>query len=96
MIVANPDLKAIYAITGPEGEGAAAAVQQAGKAGQIKIYSYGANESEVAGLKKGVFAALCSQPGLCGGRAKGVKATISRTSSRRRRANQFYNWIRSW
>lgn len=76
MIVANPDLKAIYAITGPEGEGAAAAVQQAGKVGQIKIYSYGANEAEVAGLKRGVFAALCGQPGYAVGE-QGVKAAIS-------------------
>jgi ribose transport system substrate-binding protein len=76
MIVANPDLKAIYAITGPEGEGAAAAVQQAGKAGQIKIYSYGANESEVAGLKRGIFTALYGQPALALGE-EGVKAAIS-------------------
>jgi ribose transport system substrate-binding protein len=76
MIVANPDLKAIYAITGPEGEGAAAAVQQAGKAGQIKIYSYGANEAEVAGLKRGIFTALYGQPALGLGE-EGVKAAIS-------------------
>jgi ribose transport system substrate-binding protein len=76
MIVANPDLKAIYAISGPEGEGAAAAVQQAGKTGQIKLYSYGANEAEVAGLKKGVFAALCGQPALGMGQ-EAVKAAIS-------------------
>jgi ribose transport system substrate-binding protein len=76
MIVANPDLKAIYAITGPEGEGAAAAVQQAGKAGQIKIFSYGANEAEVAGLKSGVFAGLCGQPALGMGQ-EAIKAALS-------------------
>jgi len=76
MIVANPDLKVIYSITGPEGEGAAAAVQQAGKAGQIKIYSYGANEAEVAALKRGVIAALNGQP-LYGLGQDAVKAAIS-------------------
>jgi ribose transport system substrate-binding protein len=85
MIVANPDLKAIYAITGPEGEGAAAAVQQAGKAGQIKIYSYGANEAEVAGLKRGVFAGLCGQPALGMG-AEAVKAAISYLKSAKKGA----------
>ncbi len=85
MIVANPDLKAIYAITGPEGEGAAAAVQQAGKVGQIKIYSYGANEAEVAGLKRGVFAALCGQPGYAVGE-EGVKAAISYLQSAKKGA----------
>ncbi|GGL93299.1 sugar ABC transporter substrate-binding protein [Nakamurella endophytica] len=76
MIVAHPDLKAIYAISGPEGEGAGAAVQQAGKAGQIKVYSYGANEAEVAGLKSGVFSALMGQPAYGLGQ-EGVKAAIS-------------------
>lgn len=41
-IIAHPDLKAIYASTGPEGQGAAAAVAQAHKQGQIKIFSYDA------------------------------------------------------
>jgi ribose transport system substrate-binding protein len=76
LIVANPDLKAIYAISGPEGEGAAAAVQQAGKAGKIKVYSYGADQAEVAGLKSGVFAALAGQP-AAGQGAAGAKAMIA-------------------
>ena len=76
MIVAHPDLRFLYAITGPEGEGAAAAVQQSGKAKQIKVYSYGANESEVLGLKRGVYAALCGQPGYAIGE-EGVKEAIA-------------------
>ncbi|HUO35361.1 MAG TPA: substrate-binding domain-containing protein [Candidatus Acidoferrum sp.] len=75
MIVANPDLKVIYSITGPEGEGAAAAIKQAGKAGQIKLYSYGANEAEVAALKSGVVQALYGQP-MYGLGQEGVKAAI--------------------
>ncbi|MCU1509403.1 MAG: ribose transport system substrate-binding protein [Actinomycetota bacterium] len=76
LIVAHPDLKALYAISGPEGEGAANAVAQAGKSGQIKVYSYGANEAEVAGLKSGVFSALEGQPAYGLG-VEGVKAAIS-------------------
>jgi ribose transport system substrate-binding protein len=62
MIVANPDLKAVYAISGPEGEGAAAAVKQAGKQGQIKVYAYDATPGEVDALKSGDITALISQP----------------------------------
>lgn len=75
MIVANPDLKVIYSITGPEGEGAAAAVRQAGLAGKIKVYSYGANEAEVVALKTGVINALYGQPSYGLGQ-EGVKAAI--------------------
>jgi ribose transport system substrate-binding protein len=76
LIVAHPDLKALYAVSGPEGEGMAAAVQQAGKAGQIKVYSYGANEAEVVGLKKSIFTALYGQPSYALGQ-EGVKAALS-------------------
>lgn len=76
LIVAHPDLKALYAISGPEGEGAAAAVKQAGKSGQIKVYSYGANEAEVVGLKSGLFSALEGQPAYGLG-VEGVKNAIA-------------------
>jgi ABC-type sugar transport system substrate-binding protein len=62
LIVAHPDLKAVYAIAGPEGEGAAAAVKQAGKQGQIKVYAYDATPGEVEYLKSGDIVALISQP----------------------------------
>src|SRR4051794_35625008 len=62
MIVAHPDLKAVYAISGPEGEGAAAAVKQAGKQGKIKVYAYDATPGEVEALKAGDITALISQP----------------------------------
>jgi ribose transport system substrate-binding protein len=62
LIVAHPDLKAVYAISGVEGEGAAAAVKQAGKQGKIKVYAYDATPGEVAFLKAGDIAALIAQP----------------------------------
>jgi ABC-type sugar transport system substrate-binding protein len=62
MIIAHPDLVAIYAISGPEGEGAASAVKQAGKSGQIKVYAYDASPGEVEALKNGDIEALISQP----------------------------------
>lgn len=60
-IIAHPDLKAIYASTGPEGQGAAAAVAQAHKQGQIKIFSYDAPPALVAALKAGEVQALYAQ-----------------------------------
>jgi hypothetical protein len=41
-ILAHPDLTLIIASTGPEGQGAAAAVAQAGKKGKIKILAFDA------------------------------------------------------
>jgi ribose transport system substrate-binding protein len=75
LITGNPDLKAIYAVSGPEGEGAAAAVQEAGKSGEIKVYAYDATPGEVDALKAGTISALLAQPaGTIG--AEGVKAAI--------------------
>lgn len=61
LLVAHPDLKAVYAATGPEGGGAAAAIQQAGKQGQVKLYSYDATPDVVAALKAGTITALLAQ-----------------------------------
>jgi ABC-type sugar transport system substrate-binding protein len=61
MIVANPDLKAIYAVSGPEGAGAAAAVEQAGKTGEIAIYTYDATPEVVQGLQNGTITAALAQ-----------------------------------
>jgi ribose transport system substrate-binding protein len=69
-IVANPDLKAVYASTGPEGEGAAAAVAQAGKQGQIQVYSFDATPAVVAALRAGTITALSAQsPNLISAKA---------------------------
>jgi ribose transport system substrate-binding protein len=76
LIAAHPDLKAIYAISGPEGTGAAAAVAQAGKTGQIKIYTYDATPEIVQDLQKGTIrAALAQSPYEMGVNA--VKAIIA-------------------
>lgn len=61
MILAHPDLKAIYSVSGPEGEGAAAAVRQAGKVGKIAVFSYEATPPSVTALKSGAITALLSQ-----------------------------------
>lgn len=61
LMLAHPDLKAVYAVSGPEGEGAAAAVQQAGKQGKVKVFAYDATPSEVAALKAGTIDALLAQ-----------------------------------
>jgi ribose transport system substrate-binding protein len=60
-IAANPDLKAVYASSGPEGAGAAAAVQGAGKAGQIKVYTFDATPAVVAALRSGAITAASAQ-----------------------------------
>ena len=61
-IVGNPDLKAVYTTSGPSGEGAVTAVQQAGKSGEILIYSFDATPPIVQGLRDGEVAALLAQP----------------------------------
>jgi len=75
LILANPDLKAIYAVSGPEGEGAAAAIQQAGKQGEILLFTYDATPDVVSGLQDGtVTGALAQSPYLMG--ELGVKAIL--------------------
>lgn len=61
MIIANPDLKLIIAATGPDGVGAAAAIAQAGKAGDIALIAFDAVPSEVEALRDGVITALIAQ-----------------------------------
>lgn len=70
LLLAHPDLSVIIASTGPEGQGAAAAVQQAGKAGQVKIWAYDAVPAEVDALRNGVITVLAAKPAqLMGQRA---------------------------
>lgn len=76
MITKNPDLTGIYAISGPEGEGVAAAVEEAGKTGKIKVYAYDATPGEVEALRAGTITALLAQPaGLLG--SEGVKKLVA-------------------
>lgn len=60
-IVANPDLKAIWATAGVEGVGAAAAVKAAGKVGKVAIYAYDTEPNEVTLLKQHVIYGLIAQ-----------------------------------
>ena len=61
-IVANPNLKAVYTVTGPEGQGAAAAISAAGKSGEILVYSFDAIPLLQDALRDGVVRALIAQP----------------------------------
>jgi ribose transport system substrate-binding protein len=70
MITGNPDLRAIYAVSGPEGEGAAAAVEEAGLTGEVAVYAWDATPGEVEALRNGTITALLAQPaGLIGAEA---------------------------
>jgi len=61
LIIANPDLKLIVAATGPDAVGAAAAVEQADKVGEIAIIAFDAIEPEVDALRSGTISALIAQ-----------------------------------
>lgn len=61
MILANPDLKLIIAADGPDGVGAAAAIQQAGKVGEITLIAFDAVPPEVDALRAGTISALIAQ-----------------------------------
>jgi len=60
-IIANKDLKLIIAATGPDAVGAAAAVKQAGKQGDIAVIAFDAVPPEVAALKEGTIDVLIAQ-----------------------------------
>lgn len=61
LIIANPDLKLIIAAAGPDGVGAAAAIEQAGKAGEITLIAFDAIPPEVDALRAGTISALIAQ-----------------------------------
>jgi ribose transport system substrate-binding protein len=61
-LLAHPNLKVIIAPAGPEGQGAAAAIQQAHKVGKVKIWAYDATPQEVQALKAGVISVLLAKP----------------------------------
>jgi ribose transport system substrate-binding protein len=61
LLVAHPDLKAIYAVSGPEGTGAISAVAGAHKQGKVAIYTYDATPPLVSALKAGTVKALVAQ-----------------------------------
>ena len=61
LIIANPELKLVIAATGPDGVGAAAAIEQAGKAGEITLIAFDAVPPEVEALRAGTITALIAQ-----------------------------------
>ncbi|MCU1525939.1 MAG: hypothetical protein JWO18_2833 [Microbacteriaceae bacterium] len=61
LILAHPDLKLIIAADGPDGQGAAAAIQQAGKTGKIALIAFDAVPPEVTALRAGTITALIAQ-----------------------------------
>ncbi len=80
-IVAHSDMKAIYATSGQEVVGAAAAVKAAGKAGKIGVYGYDAEPNEVALLKQDiVFGLIAQSPYLVG--ALSVQHMVTLLNSR--------------
>jgi len=61
-IVGNPDLNVVYTVSGPEGQGAVAAVKAAGKTGKIFVYSFDAVPVLQDALRDGTVKALIAQP----------------------------------
>ncbi|MBM3497641.1 MAG: substrate-binding domain-containing protein [Armatimonadetes bacterium] len=61
MMTGNPELKGIFAANEPGAIGAARAIKQRGKAGQIKLVAFDAAEAEISALKDGVIQALVVQ-----------------------------------
>jgi ribose transport system substrate-binding protein len=61
LIIANPDLKLIIASNGPDGVGAAAAIKQAGREGEIALIAFDAVPAEVDELRAGTITALIAQ-----------------------------------
>lgn len=61
LIQRNPDLKGIFASDTAWGQGAATAVQNAGKSGQIQIVAFDAEPEEVQDLARGTIQALIVQ-----------------------------------
>ncbi|MGY1815165.1 sugar ABC transporter substrate-binding protein [Blastococcus sp. SYSU D00820] len=61
LIIANPDLRLIVAAAGPDAVGAAAAIEQAGKAGQITLIAFDAIPPEVEALRRGTITVLIAQ-----------------------------------
>jgi ABC-type sugar transport system substrate-binding protein len=76
LLLSHPDLKMVIAPAGPEGEGAAAAIQQAHKVGKVKIWAYDATPGEVTALKAGVISALLAKPAAAIG-AEAVQWLVS-------------------
>jgi ribose transport system substrate-binding protein len=58
---ANPDLTGIYVTHAAAAQGAAAAILEAGKQGQVKLVAFDADPQQIRDLKDGVYDALVAQ-----------------------------------
>jgi ribose transport system substrate-binding protein len=76
LLLSHPNLKMIIAPAGPEGQGAAAALEQAHKTGKVKIWAYDATPAEVQALKAGVISVLLAKPAAAIG-AEAVQWLVS-------------------
>lgn len=61
ILTRETDLAGMVACDGPSGLGAATAINEAGKAGEVKLISFDAGPDLVAGLKAGTISALMIQ-----------------------------------
>jgi ribose transport system substrate-binding protein len=61
LITSHPDLKVIIATAGPEGQAAAAAVQQTHSEGKVDVFAFDAVPAEVEGIKNGSITLLAAQ-----------------------------------
>ena len=61
VLLANPDLKGIFALNGTSGVGAIAALRNNNAVGTVKLIGYDAYPAQVEALKEGVFSALIAQ-----------------------------------
>jgi ribose transport system substrate-binding protein len=61
LLIAHPDLAAVYTTDGPAGQGVASALRAAHKTGIVKLVSFDATPLEVRGLRNGEFQGLMSQ-----------------------------------
>lgn len=60
-IVGNPDMTGVFVATSAPASGAASAVIEAGKSGEIKIAAFDADPQQVADLKAGIYDVLIAQ-----------------------------------
>lgn len=61
LIQGHPDMKVIYATSGPEAVGAAAAIKAAGKTDTVKLVSFDSSPDQITLLKNGGLAATVGQ-----------------------------------
>jgi len=60
-IIGNPDLKGVYVAVSSIAAGAASAIIEQGKAGEIVLMSYDADPQQVQDLKEGIYGTLIAQ-----------------------------------